>query len=174
LWGMIAVAAVYPLALRIGGKRAALLAMLFIALAAFHIRWSQETRMYAMAASTGILACYAYLRLDRRGSAWWLLLVAAGAATALTHYLGALILVILNLHWLLTFRSRPRAFHSRWLITMAAIGVILAAWIAFAVGRTRSGGTETNVAPAFIFELAATLMAVGTSVNVEQYTLPTL
>src|SRR5258708_16321122 len=94
LWGMIAVATVYPLALRIGGKRAALLAVFFIALAAFHIRWSQETRMYAMAASTGILACYAYLRLDQRGSAWWLLLVAAGAAAPLTHYLLALILVV--------------------------------------------------------------------------------
>jgi len=127
-----------------------------------------------MAAGSGILACYAYLRLNQCGSAWWLLLVAAGVATALTHYLGALILVILNLHWLLTLRTRPRAFHFRWVRSMVAAGVILAAWSAFAITRTRSGGTDTNIAPAFIFELAATLIAVGLSVNVDQYLLPTV
>ncbi|MEP7289497.1 MAG: glycosyltransferase family 39 protein [Chloroflexota bacterium] len=176
LWGLLAVATVYPLTLRLTKRnhRAALLAMFFIALSAFHIHWSQETRMYAMAAGAATLACYAYLRTDRRWSLWWVLLVIAGTTAALSHYLGAFILVILNLHWLLTIRYRPRAYHLRWIGAMIAAGLILLLWIAFAISRTRTGGGDANAQPAFIFQLAATLLAVGTSVNVDQYVWPTL
>src|SRR5258708_1959637 len=98
LWGLLGVAAVYALARRLGGTRAGLLATLFIALSAFHVHWSQETRMYAMAACLGTLACYAYLRLGARWAGWWGLLFVACAGATLTHYLGILFLAILNPH----------------------------------------------------------------------------
>src|SRR5258707_9256887 len=86
LWGFLTVAAVYPLTLRLGGKRAALLAMFFIALSAFHIHWSQETRMYAMCACASALACYDYLRVDKHWATWWALLILVGVGAAMTHY----------------------------------------------------------------------------------------
>ncbi len=174
LWGLLGVAAVYALARRLGGIRAGLLAALFITLSAFHIHWSQETRMYAMAACLGTLACYAYIRLSARWSFWWNLLIVSCVAVTLTHYLGILFLAILNLHWLLTFRRRARAFHLRWLGAMLICGAILALWVTYAIARTRGGGTDVEVPPAFIFQLAGTLLAVGTSVNVDNYVLPTI
>ncbi|HLY28848.1 MAG TPA: glycosyltransferase family 39 protein [Aggregatilineales bacterium] len=174
LWGLLGVAAVYALAHRLGGTRAALLAALFITLSAFHVHWSQETRMYAMAACLGTLACYAYLRLGVCWSAWWALLIGACAAATLTHYLGILFIVILNLHWLLTLRRRPRAFHLRWIVAMLLCAAVLVVWVVYAIARTRGGGTNVEVPPAFIFQLAGTLLAVGTSVNVDQYVLPTV
>ncbi len=183
LLGLLTVALVYPLTVRLGGRRAALLAMFFIALSTFHIHWSQEARMYAMAAFFATLACYAYVRIaDMRAKhasplhngVWWVVLILAGAAIPLTHYLGAFVLIILNLHWLLTIRTRPRAFHIRWISAMILIGVIFAAWLAYALPRMRSGGGDSGFPANLVFQLSSTLLAVGTSINLDQYVWPTL
>src|SRR5258708_2846600 len=193
LSGLLTVAAVYALARRLGGVRAALLAMGFLATSTFAIHWSQETRMYAMAACAVTLAVYAYLRIDSKWSRWWLLLIASSVTAALTHYLGALLLVILNLHWLLTlfgigsdkdnYRADPlcrgptrhgRAFHLRWIVAMLCCGALIALWAFYAISRIRSGGTTSTQSPAFVFQLAATLLANGSSINVDQALLPAL
>src|SRR5258707_14046695 len=71
LWGLLTVAAGYALARRLGGVRAALLAMGFLATSTFAIHWAQETRMYAMAACAVTLADYTYMRLANKMSPWW-------------------------------------------------------------------------------------------------------
>jgi len=62
LWGMLTLALIFTLARRIGGNRAALWALFFAATAAFLVRWSQETRMYAQAAALTTLTAYLYVR----------------------------------------------------------------------------------------------------------------
>src|SRR5450432_3925929 len=106
LWGLLTVAALYALVRRLANLRAALLAALFLTISTFAIHWSQETRMYSMSACAVTLAVYAYLRIGTKWSRWWLLLIAASTTAALTHYLGALVLVVLNLHWLLLVAIR--------------------------------------------------------------------
>jgi 4-amino-4-deoxy-L-arabinose transferase-like glycosyltransferase len=203
LLGLLTVALVYPLTVRLGGRRAALLAMFFIALSTFHIHWSQEARMYAMAAFFATLACYAYLRISQphpkslsasreglhgtadspslpteRGAGgevkWWLVLILAGGAIPLTHYLGAFVLIILTLHWLLTIRTRQRTFHVRWIGAMIVIGLIFAAWLVYALPRMRSGGGDSGFPANLVFQLSSTLLAAGTSINLDQYVWPTL
>ncbi|MCC7450625.1 MAG: glycosyltransferase family 39 protein [Anaerolineae bacterium] len=203
LLGLLTVAMVYPLTIRLGGKRTALLAVFFIALSTFHIHWSQEARMYALAAFFTALACYAYLRVSQphpkslsasreglcgaaespslpveRGAGgevkWWLVLILAGAAIPLTHYLGAFVLIILNLHWLLTIRLRPRAFHVRWIGAMIVIGLIFAVWLIYALPQMRSGGGDSGFPANLVFQLSSTLLAAGTSINLDQYVWPTL
>jgi hypothetical protein len=169
--GLLTTAVVYPLARRMGGsRRAALLAMFLTALSAFHIRWSQETRMYALAAFWAALACYVYMRADETSWRWWVLLLAAGIGLPLTHYLGSVVLLILNLHWLLTGRSRTRIFHRRWVTCMAVIALAVGAWGVYAYGQMRSGGGTAGFSPGLIFRLSATLLAVGQSVNLTHYT----
>lgn len=176
LWGVLTCALVCALGRRLGGARAGLLALTAAAASAFLIHWAQETRMYAQAAALTALAAYAYARTwdaprDRR---WWLLLVAASAATALTHYLGAFVIAILNLHWLLTLRARPPAYPLRWLLAMTATGALLAAWALYAVGLTRSGSVDSGFDPLLAFQLSATLLAVGTSLDLAAHSVPAL
>ncbi len=66
LGGTAAVAAVYVLARRLGGRRAGLLAAAFLSLSVFAITWSQEIRMYAWVSVWGLLALYASLAAGRR------------------------------------------------------------------------------------------------------------
>ncbi len=176
LAGLLTVAVGWALGRRLGGsRRAAALAGLLLALSAFHIQWSQEIRMYAFPALFAALAVYAALRVQAAGSrGWWVLLIAAGAAAPLSHYLGGLVLVILNLHWLITGRSRTRAFHRRWLLAMALTGAILAAWMAYALPRIRGGGGDAEVNLGALFRLMATLLAVNQSTRLERYTPVTL
>lgn len=194
IWGTLACALVYTLARRLGDARAGLIALGFAALSVLLIHWAQETRMYAQVGFFTILTTYAYTRtwgkMNHKGAKrtkektslcplwlcgsnhfWWIVMILAGAATALTHYLGAFVLVILNLHWLLTLRVRERTYHVRWIGAMLATGAIILLWVVYAVGRTRSGSVESGFDPALVFQLMGALYTVGTSLNLEAYTL---
>ena len=167
--GSIGIALIYALARRLGGVRAGMLAALLAALSTLHIAWSQEARMYALTATFTALAAYAYLRLDASRWRWWLLLVIGGSGAALSHYLGVLALVILNLHWLLTFRQRPPAFHRRWLLAMTACVLLVGLWLLYAIGLIRTDGGPAIFDPVFVFHLLATLFAVGQSTNLTDH-----
>ena len=176
LWGCLTVALVYDLGVRLEGRRAGLLAAFFFGLSAFHIALSQDARMYAMAAFFVALTTYAYVRLRTGPLArgWWGVCVLASMALALTHYLGLFALAILNLHWLLTWRTHMPALRRRWIATMLLTGVLLALWGLYVLDRVRGGGGQSGVALDFVFQLTATLWAVGSSVNLNHYLWLTL
>lgn len=173
--GLLTIATTYAIAKRLGGKYAGLTALILTAISPFFIHWSQEARMYAQAGLFTALTVYAYLRVrdDWRQMQTWLLLVIAGASVPLTQYLGVVTLGLVNLHLLLTLFLRikpaPRPFYQRWMLAMTVIGVILGAWLTYAVGLTRSGSAESGANPAFVFQLAAVLWSSGTSLNITDY-----
>jgi 4-amino-4-deoxy-L-arabinose transferase-like glycosyltransferase len=171
LWGMITIATIGAIAHRIAGDRAMIWSLGAAALSTFLITWSQETRMYAQAAGFCALASYAALtvRTDVEDRAHWLLLIGAGIGVALTHYLGALALAILNLHVLITLRGRTSAFQRRWIASMVIIGIVWLTWVIYAYPLTRSGSIADDFSPLLAFQLAATLYAVGTSINLGDY-----
>jgi hypothetical protein len=171
LWGWLTVALVYSFGVRLGGRRAGLLAAYFLGLSAFHIALSQDSRMYAMAGFFVALTTYAYVRLraDPLARDWWGVLVLASITLALTHYLGLFALAILNLHWLLTWRTHTHTLRRRWIAAMLLTGGLLALWGLYVLDRVRGGGGESGVALDFVFQLTATLWAVGSSVNLDHY-----
>lgn len=181
--GTLTVATVYGLTRRLTKTPlAALLAMLFLSFSVLHVRWSQEIRMYALAAWLVTLAFYAYCRLSsggdirRRDAAPWVLLITAGVGAALTHYLAGFALVILNLHWLIFWRTHTRAFHRRWIAAMIAVALLWGMWFLYAASTIRRGaqvGSDAVSLPG-IFELYATLAAVGQSVDLADYRAVTL
>jgi mannosyltransferase len=118
--GVATVPVVYAAARRIGGRRAAALAALLVAVSPLMVWYSQEARAYALAALLASLTvlCLAAYERGRRGT--WLAGWAAAAALGLaTHYF--LVFVIApELVWLwLMARTDRRA--------VAATGVVIAA-----------------------------------------------
>ncbi len=173
LAGLLTVATVYALTNRLGGTKAGMIALGLTAISPFFIHWSQEARMYAQAGLFTALTVYAYVRVrqDWRQMRWWALLVLAGASVPLIQYLGALTLILINLHLLFTLKQSARSFYGRWIVAMLLIGLIVGAWLIYAIGLTRSGSADSSADPAFVFQLASVLWSSGTSLNVADYSV---
>lgn len=180
LWSMVTLALIYALARRLGGARAALWALFFASAAAFLIHWAQETRMYAQAGALTALTAYLYTRAlmpaahEKPAPRLWIALGISAGALALTHYLGALVSVILALHYLITFKRRARDDHKRAFGAALIAGAMIAAWMLYALPLTRSGSAGGDANPALVFQLSATLLATGTSIDLQVYLLPAL
>ena len=106
--GMLTVALAYVVARRLVGQRAALLATLLVAIARFHIWWSQEARMYIWATFFVLLSIYFLIRLRHGGALVWWLYILSSAAALYTLYLSVLALVVENLFVALTVWHKPR------------------------------------------------------------------
>lgn len=103
LCGMLTVSAVYGLARDWFGETTGRAAALIVALAPFHVQYSQETRMYALLSLTLILATWAYWRAWwTRRWAWWLLFGILAGVSMYVQQLAAFFLLaagILPLLW---------------------------------------------------------------------------
>ncbi len=178
LWGVLAVAVVYPLGVRLGGRRAGLAAALFLAVARFHIWWSQEMRMYILSALAATLALYLAVRwLDEereRGRAALAVLYTFSAAACLyTIYMAALAPLVANLYALLAFRRIPRERRlgaaARWLGAQVAALLIFVPWALFALGRMHTWSVAEPFSLRTLLTLYSTLLTVGVSTNIERY-----
>lgn len=183
LAGALAVAAVYPLAAALGGKRAGLLAALFLALSAFAVTWSQELRMYVWGSLWASLALYGALAWWKTRRVRWLLLYVAAAAAGLwTLYLFVAVLLVANLAFLV---YGWRVYHARnltglqdltgfWIAAQLAVLALFAPWLAYALPRMMSWSSAEPYAPAFFARLYATVLATGVAENIDPWLLPTL
>lgn len=163
LCSLITVAVVYSLTLRLGQyRRAALLALLLMALSPFHIEWSQDARMYAFVTLFAALALYAWWR------GWWRLLVFAGIGAALSHYFGAFVIVIIMVHRLLYWRAQ-RENRRQFLSAIAVIGAVCALWLVFTIALIRRDTSHATFQPLFTYQLMATLFAVGRDTWIDEY-----
>lgn len=112
--GLLAVVLTWLIGRRLFGTLAATLAALLLTAAPLAVYYSQEVRMYAQVTALSLLAVYAYARRS-----YWMYALAA-IATLYTQYLGAAILIGLNVHAGLWWRGQtPR----QWLAWLGANGV---------------------------------------------------
>jgi hypothetical protein len=106
--GLLTVAVVYGFARDLFGRRSAALSALLLALHPMHVYFSQELRSYGLLALALLLAAWGAWRwaLSNRtaDAALW---VAGMALTLHTHYLGAVVLVFLDLWLLVALRQTP-------------------------------------------------------------------
>ena len=161
--GLVTAALVWSLTLRLSGRKiAAALALLLITLSPFHIHWSQETRMYALAAMFAALAAYACWR------GWTGLLILGGIGASLSHYLGAIPVVIIVLHRLIHWRE-VRHGRRQFVVAITVIVVVCLLWLAIAFGMIRSDRGPATYDLQHAFQLMATLFAVGSSSNLNVY-----
>jgi 4-amino-4-deoxy-L-arabinose transferase-like glycosyltransferase len=170
--GVLTVAASYRLAAALGEGWTGLGAALLVALSRFDVQWSQEMRMYALAALLAALSLWAAIRLWR-GERWvdaaaYVLLMAAGLHTL---YLYALVFVVANLAWLIVL-SRPGRRAGRiaqWASAQAAVLILFAPWLIYALRRMPTWSSASPVPVDVFLRIYWTVLTVGNPTNVEQY-----
>jgi len=179
-WAMLTVAAAYPLGVRLGGRRVGLLGALFLAVARFHVWWSQEMRMYVLATLTATVTLYAAVRwwdeVRHRPATVWLLGYVLGAAGSLyTIYMAALAPVVANCYALPALarlaapRRRPALVH--WLVAQAAALLLFVPWLLLALPRMRHWSVAQPFSFRLFLRLYATLLALGISTEITRYAL---
>jgi mannosyltransferase len=191
--GVLTVVATYWLGRAVADAQTGLLAALLVTLSRFDIWWSQEMRMYALAALLAALTLWAAIRFwdrdpaDRgapsiRGAPRWIdgaLYAAFAIAGLYTLYLFVSVIVVANLVWLYVWwrsRERWRALLG-WGVAQAAVLLVFAPWLAYALGRIPTWSSASPVAPGVFLRIYWTVLTLGISVNVEHYlwlTLPLL
>lgn len=151
--GLVLVGIVFLLGKRLYGQAGGLVAAFFAALSPFQVYYSQEARMYMMAACLAGVAAYAVWRLieaEHRESgschAWFgpaLLYVAAVAAGLYTHYFFPVAWLAWNAVYLVQWGERRGwrdgwARLGRWLaLQLAALAVYLP-WLGIGLSRLRA------------------------------------
>jgi mannosyltransferase len=170
--GVLAVAATYLLGRTVSGRKTGLLASFLTSLSGFNISWSQEVRMYALAALLASLSLWAAIRLWDRGRVRdWVLYVLFTAAGLYTLYLFGLVVVVANLIWLWVWlRSKNRlAALVRWASAQVVVLLLLAPWLAYALGRIPTWSEAAPVALGMFLQIYGTVLATGISVDVDRY-----
>ncbi|MBC7234887.1 MAG: glycosyltransferase family 39 protein [Chloroflexi bacterium] len=145
--GVALAGALYILGRRLFDPRVGRLASLLAATSPFMVYYSQEARMYILAAFLGTISWLgfdgwltAWGRSSGRLWAWTLLYIVSSVASIYTHYLGFFILIAQNLAFLLWMaKGWPR--HRRkvglyplwsWIGLQALIGVSYLPWLSYA------------------------------------------
>jgi hypothetical protein len=109
--------------------------------------------MYTQVTALGLLAVYAYLR-----GAYWLYAL-AGIAALYSQYLGAALLVALNAHWLIWWRTHSRRDSLRWVAANGVVALAFAPWLPTFIDQQSHA---LNTSPRTAIGLASsTLIAYG-------------
>ncbi len=169
IWGVLTVALIYPLTKRLIGHGVALLTTFLLAIARFHVWWSQEMRMYILAAFLILLSLYLFTRLEEGAERVWLFYILATAAALYTLYLAALVILIENL-LVLTIR-RPRSFLLKWVLSQAAVLFLLTPWLYLALPRVHTWSVVSEPFKLGRFlQLYWLVVPLGISTHLERYT----
>jgi len=185
-----------PLIYRLGtalvprGKRAtaasttALLAALFLALSRFAVLWAQEIRMYALSALMATGALWAAVELWRPpppGRRWarvapWLAYVAFTLGCLYTLYLTITVPMVANLGflvaWWLACKSgtdAPRKMLGHWLSAQLTVAALFLPWLLYALPQMHTWSSDSAFSPGFFVQLYTTMLAIGTSLNLQAY-----
>lgn len=178
--GVLTVAATYLLGRKVAGHKVGLLAALLVSLSRFDVWWSQEARMYILAALWAPLALWAAIRFwDRQRTLDAALYVFFTVAGLYTLYLSVSVMVVANLAWLwILWRAehRLRAL-LRWAAAQIVVLILYAPWLLYALGRIPTWSSASPVAVDVFLRIYWTVLTTGIPVSVETYrwlTLPVL
>jgi 4-amino-4-deoxy-L-arabinose transferase-like glycosyltransferase len=179
--GLFTIPATYLLGKRLNGRFTGLLAALFMTISRFDIAWSQEMRMYSLAALLGAWALWATMGVWQYGRIRdWLLYILFMVLGLYNLYLAVMVLVTANLVWL--FLIWPRAKERwrnfwQWSLAQAAVLLLYAPWLAFAIGRIPTWSQANPIEPWSFLKIYWTVLTVGIPLDVDQYaplTVPVL
>jgi hypothetical protein len=132
--GLVTAAAMYRLARQTMRPSAALLTTLLLVISPFHVRVSQDTRMYVLLALWSVLSTFIFVRLLSQDQArWWGLFWLVTGLGMFTHYFMAFVLVAQDLFLLVNWR-RYRHLWARWLAVHLALGGSMVLWAFLAPG----------------------------------------
>ncbi|MGB8648854.1 MAG: glycosyltransferase family 39 protein [Anaerolineae bacterium] len=184
-FGVLAVALLYRIAREIGGKWLGVLAALLLALARFHIWWSQDIKNYTLSGFFALASVWFVLRLvlasptQRRAWRIWIGYVLSITLALYSHYLAALIFLADNLLILIVLvrewrgQGKPTALFLRWCLAQIAVLALFAPWLWLYL----QNAATWSAAPAFdaglFLRLVATVLALGVTTYIDNYTVLT-
>ncbi len=146
IFGTLLVPLVYRFGSRLVGGRTALIAASMAALAPVQVYYSQETRMYALAACLALLGFYLFVRLLEEGASRivWAIYIFVTALSLYLHYYSFLLLAAENLLFLFTLlhRKEKRSFLASWLLSQLFLALLFLPWAKAPLGRMASGYLE--------------------------------
>ena len=178
-FGVLAVAIVYATAKRLGGGAAAIAAAFVLALAPFHIWWSQEIRMYSVAAMFAALSTYLFARIldgDRsRLSLAGLAVVTAACVGSLYLFIFVPLLqaAIIAARWAKAPKARRPELWRMALVYGAALLIFLP-WLLAFLPATRSYTVESIIELDLFARLFVTVLPLGVSTDLAGFALPAL
>ncbi|MBN1937737.1 MAG: glycosyltransferase family 39 protein [Anaerolineae bacterium] len=167
LFSALTIPLIFALGRTLIDGRAGLLAALLLALSPFHIRFAQETRMYALLAFNAVLSMLAVARLLKAPHVrvWWAIYTVFTALTMLTHNTAVLFPIAINgiiLSLILAQRlgvetglALPPLKH--WLIAQAGVLALWGFWLPAFVIQARGVYAEFWLPPPTWGKIAETL-----------------
>ena len=154
-FGLISILVIYFITLQLSKQKlAAVLAFTLVTLSPFHIQWSQDARMYALATMFACVAVYAYCSGRTR------MLVVGGIGAILSHYFGAIVLGVVLLHRVLHWRDIVRG-RRNWIIAVSCIVAVCAVWAVYSAGLIRKDPGFATFDPITTVQLMATLFTLA-------------
>ncbi|MCX7689501.1 glycosyltransferase family 39 protein [Thermoflexus sp.] len=167
--GVLTVAVIGAAGRRLDGIPTGLLALWLMGLSRFHIWWSQEIRMYALATLGVALALETALRAQRAPDGWrnWILWALAATAALFSVYLNLFALIPISLGFWLTI---PRRLWPRWALAHGMVMIPFALWLAVALPRMATWSAAAQP-PSFpqVLRLGLVLWTVGISTYPERW-----
>lgn len=158
LFGVLSILVMYALGRQLFDERAGLLGAFILAVSAFNIRYSQETRMYSLLVLLALLSMYFFIRLSQRSTPiTWAGYVISTTLLLYTHVYGLFLLIAQNLYVIsLLVVSRKDAFWwKRWAVLQLVIIVLFAPWVPVLINKT-SGATSSGGQASFLALSGAT------------------
>jgi len=132
IFGTLLVPLLYRFGSRLLGERTVLIAASMAALAPVQVYYSQETRMYTLAAFLTLLGFYLFVRLLEEGASRriWAAYLFVTALSLYVHYYSFLLLAAENLLFLFTLlhRKERRGFLASWLLSQFFLALLFLPW----------------------------------------------
>ncbi len=144
--GLLAVAAIFRLALALGGKPLGLAALLLATINPYLILFAQQVRAYPQL--IGLLAISAYCQwqlLRRPSSVWrWVAYVAVTVLALYSHLFASFVLLAEDVLFLIVVLSRrsPRRITWRWIASQAAVGLVYIPWLSIDRAALQTYGND--------------------------------
>ncbi|MBI4302205.1 MAG: glycosyltransferase family 39 protein [Chloroflexi bacterium] len=179
IFAVLTVALINRLVSRWVNRRAGILASFLLATARFHIWWSQEIKMYSLAVFLALLSIYLFTKVWKRANLWlWVVYVVATLAALYTSYLTFFLLLGENLaiFILVLLRHGPLQRLKPWLGAQFSLAFFYLPWLYIYYTHALSYKQEQASLMSFseILRLYATILPLGVSTYIQNYTLPTV
>jgi 4-amino-4-deoxy-L-arabinose transferase-like glycosyltransferase len=172
LAGTLVVATGYGLGRALGGRQSGTLVAVLLTFSRFVVIWSQEMRMYTLAAVLACVALWAAVSLWRTGR-WgaWIAYVLAVAAGLGTLYLNISVPLAANLAFLVAWAKSGRSRRQllQWGSAQLAAALLYAPWLAYALPRMPTWTSAEPFTPRFFLQLYGTMLAVGVPLDLSRY-----
>ncbi len=149
LFGILFIPAIFFVGASLFGRKTGLASALIAALGEFHVRYSQEVRMYSMLILLGLLSIYfLYKSLAEDRPRYWVGYVLFTVLTIYSHNYGLFIAASGVVYVIVQRAARGRSL-KRWTISLGLIGLLYLPWLPVLVLKNLPSPTYIGWIPRF-------------------------